>query len=57
MKKNEKIEELRSESRLAWTKQSWKWRRSIDAPIRASLPTAESISLLMVVRTSGHVVE
>jgi len=42
---------------LAWTKQSWKWRRSIDAPMRRSLIKAEITSFLMVESTRGHVLK
>lgn len=36
------------------TKQSWKWRRSRDAPMRASLFTAVFTADLMIERAFGH---
>jgi len=40
---------------LALTKQSWKWRRSRDAPMRDSLETAALTADSMMSSASGHV--
>jgi hypothetical protein len=39
---------------LAWTKQSWKWSLSREAPMRGSLATAAFTALLIVDSAVGH---
>jgi hypothetical protein len=41
-------------SGLACTKQSWKWSRSREAPVRASSATAARTAVLMVRSAAGH---
>jgi len=54
-KQKNKRKKEESKSWLAWTKQSWKWRRSKEAPMRRSLLTADTTSVLMVESALGHV--
>ena len=42
---------------LAWTKQSWKWSLSREAPMRGSCATAAVTADLMVARALGHDLE
>jgi hypothetical protein len=49
--------EREREREHALTKQSWKWRRSKEAPMRRSLETALFTAVLIVDRAFGHVEE
>jgi len=46
----------REKKERALTKQSWKWRRSNEAPMRCSLETALYTAECMIESALGHVV-
>lgn len=51
------MRKYKGQKKITLTKQSWKKRRTMDAPMRGSLATADLTTDFTVLKTLGHFLE